>query len=545
MSLKSRFCDTIHAQYWIKGKGVSKEYLNTMAFYFFYILVIIGIASVFFSYPFVRLPYDAIAHLMAIDERYHDVAVSSTSIPPKRLIWHGLWATIFQIFHIESVEFLLRTKIIHITQTLIALFSVYYFSHVVIRNVFKDIDSVMVKYLSLWSVIIWVTIFATFSIYYHQVWVMWYSINYQITLPLFFYITGLTLVLTLEKPSRRIQLFFIVQVFVLIWFILQAHAMELLYYFLYVFVLALMYVKSTYRLIRTRPCLVTWAGIFGIFFIYMFKHDNSKFSMYLMRAFDRNDPSYLYHKIVQAGEVVVSHYSRSAAVINEMMYMIFYVSLLAFIFMLWNVYRKKDIIKYKVLIFVVITSLFVVIPLYVFPAGLFGLITREHVVHRFYYSASLFVLLPILVYYILHSFTVKLRYVNALMAILLISVFYYSKSSNRVSHNYYKNIMSIKSSFDNKNIRFNLSQKHIEYIGTAIESYEKQNKTGKETLYFARYDIAFVLKYVYGKKIWWKDRRTNYNHNKEYWDHYQYQSKRYHPVLYRTHGIFPKYVPFR
>ncbi|MEA1880685.1 MAG: hypothetical protein U9N11_08585, partial [Campylobacterota bacterium] len=513
---------------------MSKEYLTTVATYFFYILVIIGVASVFFSYPFIRLPYDAIAHLMAIDERYHDVAVSSTSIPPKRLIWHGLWANIFQVFHVGSIEFLLRTKIIHIAQTLIALFSVYYFSHVVIRNVFNDISSVMAKYLALWSVIIWLSIFATFSMYYHQVWMMWYSINYQITLPLFFYITGLTLVLALEHPSKNVKIFFTIQIVVLVWFIMQAHAMELLYYMLYVLVLALVYVGSVYRFIRKHACIATWGSLLSIAFIYAFKHDDAKFGMYFMRAFDRNDPSYLYYKIVQAGEVVVSHYSRSTAVINELMYMIFYVSLGAFVFFLWKIYRKKDIMNYRIMIFLIITSLFVVIPLYVFSAGLFGLITREHVVHRLYYSASLFVLLPIFVYYILHSFTIKLRYVNAVLVVLLVSVFYYSKSNNLLSHNYYKNIMSIKSSFDNKNIRFNFSQEEIEYIGKAAEYYEKQNKTDKETLYFARYDIAFVLKYVYGKKIWWKGRRVNYKYNIEYWDHYQYQSKRYHPVLFKT-----------
>lgn len=523
---------------------MSKEYSNTVALYFFYVLVAFGVGTVFFSHPFLRLPYDAIAHLMAIDERYHDVAVSSTSIPPRRFIWHGLWASIFHIFHIESVDFLLRAKIIHITQTLITLFSIYYFSHVVIRNVFNDISSIMVKYLALWSVIIWLTIFATFSVYYHQVWMMWYSINYQITLPLFFYITGLTLVLTLENTSKNVKIFFTLQIVVLAWFIMQVHAMEFLYYILYMLVLALVYGDNVYKFVRKHVLLATSGGLLSVAFVYVFKHDNSKFGMYCMRAFEKNDPSYLYRKIMEVGDIVVSHYNRSEAAINELMYMILYMSLFAFIFMLWRVYRKKDIINYRVLIFAVLTSLFVLIPLYLFPAGLSGLITRGTVVNRFYYSASLFVLLPIWVYYLLYRFTVKLRYVNAVMAVLLVSVFYYSKSSNLLSHNYYKNIMSIKSSFDNKNIRFNLSQEEIEQIGETVESYEKQNKTGKETLYFARYDIAFVIKYIYGKNIWWKGRRGNYRYNVEYQEHYKNESKKYYPILYETSKKFPKYVPY-
>ena len=107
----------------------------------------------------------------------------------KRELWYLFWA---DVFHLSSIEdFFIRARIIHIVQTAICLFSVFFFSRVLIRNIFKDINNIHLNYLSYWSALVWLTIYATFSMVTHQVWVMWYSINYQIALAFFWYITAL------------------------------------------------------------------------------------------------------------------------------------------------------------------------------------------------------------------------------------------------------------------------------------------------------------------------------------------------------------------
>ena len=204
--------------------------------YLFFFIVAIGLIAVLYTHPFLRYPYDAIAHLIAIDEMYNGLVHTSTSIQPERLLWHKLWAYIFHIFQLDSTHFLLRAKIIHVVQTFIAFGSVYYFSKVVLRNMFTHISALELKWLSFWSVMIWLSVFATFSVVYHQVWIMWYSVNYQITLALFWYMTALTLVLFLEKTSWQKKLFFILLIIVMSRFILQVHSMEFLYYLMYLFV---------------------------------------------------------------------------------------------------------------------------------------------------------------------------------------------------------------------------------------------------------------------------------------------------------------------
>ena len=188
--------------------------------YFFYFLILCGIGFVFLSHPFLRYPYDVFAHLITIDEMYYGMEKSSAGIPTSRLIWHKIWAWAFHVLSLESHQFLLRAQTIHVIQTMIAFFSIYFFSLVVIRNTFPKIAEITLKYLALWSVIIWYTIFATFSVYYHMVWNLWYSLNYQITLPLFFFMTGLTLVLFLEKTSVIKKVFYLALIVVITQFIL-------------------------------------------------------------------------------------------------------------------------------------------------------------------------------------------------------------------------------------------------------------------------------------------------------------------------------------
>ena len=171
-----------------------------------YIIVIITLVAILFTYPLMTYPYDIYAHLIAIDESYNNLP-NSTSIPNARLIWHDIWGKIFYIFNIDNMPFL-RARIIHIVQSYLAIFFLYYFSKVILRNLFHQITPTSLFFLSFWSTIIWFTLFASIVGVDHQVWNQFYSVNYQITLPLFWYMSALTLVLLLENPSIKKKIFF-------------------------------------------------------------------------------------------------------------------------------------------------------------------------------------------------------------------------------------------------------------------------------------------------------------------------------------------------
>lgn len=507
----------------------------------FYVLIALGLVAVLFTNPFLKYPYDAIAHLISIDELYHDMP-STTSIPYERLIWHRFWAELFTVFHIDSSEFILRAKIIHTIQTYIAFFSLYYFSKVIFRNIFRDIPLTTLRYLSLWSVVIWLSIFATFSVNYQLIWSFWYSVNYQITLPLFWYITALTLVLFLEETSLKKKIFFIIQILLISAFTLRVHSMEFMYYLMYMFIFSLIYLDKVYLLIKKYYYIFIVLGIALFYAASNYVPDTSKiFNYFTLEKFP-----HLYDQIMLNGNYVLTRLNRSSSAINELMVFIYIIGIGTVLLFLWHRYNQKSTINTRLFLLIIITSLFILIPLFEFSAGLFSIITRATVIHRIYYSSSLFILLPVFLYYIAQSYQIKVKYVHILLLLSLVFVYVFSKHNDRLSHSYYKNIQSIKNSFYPEKVGFNLSEQQIDLIGKTLDRHALKNRSSKIEYYYARADISFVIKYIYGKKVFWKGRRASPNYKKFYEKHQKNNTnKKYYRILFETPETFPQYIPYK
>ncbi len=501
----------------------------------FYYLMAICLVAIIFTHPFLRYPYDIFYHLIQIDKYYE-----TNSLPVGRDLWHFLWAKFFYIFGIQNNEILLRAKIIHVIQTYIAFLSVYYFSNVVIRNLFKNIDKSILRYLSFWAVLIWISIFATFSMYYHLVWNLWYSVNYQVTLPLFWYITALTLVLFLEDTSLKKKIFFIVQILVISRFILQVHSMEYVYYLMYMFTFAIINIDKTWYFLKKYFYIFIPIIMIVVYFAKQYQPEKSKIFNYL----DFGKLPLLYQKIIQEGGILVSGSNRAFASINELMYLILFIGVIVTTIVIKN--RVKNEIDFRNFIFILVTSLFVLIPLYEFSGGLLGIITRENVVNRLYYSSSLFVLLPVFVYYLnylLFKGKINIFNINFIMIVLLSCTYVYSKYNIYGTQNYYKNVKSIKNSFFERKIGFNLSKEQIDMIGEKLKEYEINNNSGKPEYYYARADISFVIKYIYRKNVYWEDRRAN----PDYINIYNGKNKNneFQLILFETPKGFPDYEPYK
>jgi len=526
----------------------------------FYLCVSIVFIAILYSYPFLRYPYDMIHHLIVIDNFYmkltHPIEkvvgiwandiyymipngmIESIELGRPRYLWHYMWAYVFYLFDIDSTQMFLRAKIIHVVQTFISLGAVYYFSKVVIRNTFKKIDVVTIQWLSLWSVVIWITIFATFSAAYHQVWMIWYSINYQITLPLFWYMLGLTLVLVLEETSWRIKLFFTMQILLFSRFILQIHSMEFLYYLMHLSVFSLIFIDKIYYFLKKYFYLLI-PMIIAI--VYSTKHYQPEHSAILNYLSIEKLPE-LYNKMMQSGLWLINGYNRASASINELMYITLYLGMFFILYLLWN--RHKQVtnnINTRVLLFILIGSLFALIPLYQFSGGLFSIITRANVVNRFYYSSTLFVIIPISIYAIFSHY--KLRYINLCILFILISVAVFSKYSNLLHHNYYKNIQSVQNSFQERKIGFNLSKKQIQTIKEKFLFYEQNNHTHKAIKFYARADIAFVIKYMYKKNVDWEGRYGGMNYKNNY--ELNKNNPSFKHILFEIPKDFPPFIPYK
>ena len=208
----------------------------------FFILVFFTLFAIFFTNPFLKYPFDMFQHLEWIDLQY-----GANILPEGRYTWHYFWAKIFYILHIDNTQVFLRAHIIHTSQVLISFFSVFYLAKVVMSNLFFNISSLTMYYLAYWSTLIWFTIFSTSSVGYHQVWTLWYSVNYQITLPLTLLTTGLTLSLIFERLSLKTKLMYSVLIVFFSIVILKIHAMEYLYYLMYLSVIVLSFTNKIYN----------------------------------------------------------------------------------------------------------------------------------------------------------------------------------------------------------------------------------------------------------------------------------------------------------
>jgi len=529
----------------------------------FYLVILLGIIALFYTTPFLRYPYDMIHHLIVIDDFYiqltHSIQkftgiwvnniyimiptgeeIAPIHMARPRYLWHYIWAELFTYLDIDSTQMILRAKIIHVTQTLISLTSVYYFSHVVLRNIFKNIPTHFLQWLSLWSVIIWLSIFATASAFYHQVWMMWYSVNYQITLPLFWYILGLTLVLLLEKTSWKIKLFFILQILLLSRFMLQVHSMEFLYYLMHMAILGFVFLDKIYFFLKKYFYIVIPLIMAIIYMAIRYMPEKPLIFNYI--SFEKLP--ILYEKIMHEGTILLNGYNRAFASINELMYII---GLFGGLFLLYQIYilyyqKMNSHINKRMLLFITLTSFFVLIPLYQFSGGLFSVVTYTAVVNRLYYSSSLFVVLPIVAYGMLFRYKNNILTINLVLLIVLVSTGVFSKYNPILHHNYYKNIQSMQNSFQEKKVGFNLSQPQIDIIKQKLVSDDRNNQSNKKIRYYARADIAFVIRYFFHKEVYWKGRRTNLDYIKAH--DQNRNNKNYYQILFETPKDFPIYRPY-
>ena len=485
-----------------------------------------------------RYPYDMWAHLIAIDN-----SLDLTSIPEARRVWHELWRAIFTTMSIENNQIFLRAKIVHVTQTLISFFAIYLFSKVLIRNIYKKIDRVVVKYLSFWSTLIWFTIFGTFSVYYHHTWILWYSVSYQITLILFWYITALTLIIVLEKPLLKTKLFYTLQIVILSFFILRVHSMEYIYYILYLLLLIVVFPEKILSLVKKYFYIFIPITITIIYFAKNLQPEDSRLLSYL----HLHQLGNLYTMIIHEGTRLIEGLNRADAAINELMYIIVFATLMMILTLIFDrVQKRESFLSLRLYIFVVTSSLFLTIPLFTLSAGFASIVTKVTVVNRFYYSSSLFLLLPIVLYYFFYRYRTKINLLalNLTLVFLLTLTLLYSKYLSS-TQNYYKNIASLKQSLFDDKVGFHLSEKDIDTIGRRVQEYKGRNKSDKEILFYARADIAMVLKFIYRENIFWRGRRESTTIEKftKYCE--TLDSKDVKCILFDTPKEFDKYQPYR
>ena len=505
----------------------------------FYLLFALTLGALLFTHPFLVYPFDVYTHLGWIDAQN-----LTNPTPPPRQTWHYIWASIFELFSVNRTDIFLRAYIIHYTQIITIFVTIFYVSRVILSILFYRIPNITLNYLAYWATLIWLSIFSTFSVHYQQVWIMWYSVNYQITLPLTLLVLALTLCLLFKPLSIVRKILYFLMVVSLSYLILKIHPMEYLYYLMYLGVLLLVYSDKIISMLRKNP--LKSLGILTLLIMALIK------LIPIMKSYSYRDSSLFHYlssekfpqllgEIQKRGEIVTHHYNKASTTINELIILSLFLIGVFTLLLLYRRYRHQTLsVNLRMALFLGVGSLFILIPLFTYSAGFASLLTYNTVAYRFYYSALIFLVVPACLYYILMIFKLQRPLVlNIALFSLLALTLFYSKHFSKTA-NYYKNIHSIKTMFSKEKMDFNLDPKEIQTIGKMLDTYEHNTTHTTPLYYYARDDIAFVIRFIYQKPVFYKRRGT-----KDYQKSYKKDKDASHtPILFQTPTSFPPYRRF-
>lgn len=452
----------------------------------FWLLVASCVTFALLSYPMMKLRFDMWQHIGNIDRLIFDPSAKIT-----RSNWHATWA--FIIRNIGSGDVFTNATIVHRGQFILIGTIIYHaakqvFTALIPSTEFNDCKSKdqWLSSLSLSSVIVWFTIIGTVSTF-QQAWIMWYSVNYQITLAFLF--LALALFVNVVAVEQRIihktvklasSLFLLVLIYLF-------HAGELAYLVFYLSILLICFSsKENYK--KTLVCMVIIFII--IFFAEKFYTD---IRPNLVKYIFEGDFIKIKNELKIHGTYNVQGGNRYSANWNEL----YALSTILIVPIVMIALNKANQINKRVLLFIVLSLIFCFIPNFKFTAGLASLISYDNIVNRYYFASFIFLLLPLCLY--LTSNHLKIMHSPSwLIFFTLISiglVFTYSKIINNKGV-YYQNVKSITNSLDQKRVGVETSASEIESIGQQIKAAQAQYGT-KNIIYCSTYDKGHIIKYVY------------------------------------------------
>ena len=516
------------------------------ALFIFFIFIL-----VFMTHPFLKYPFDVYRQLTLIEKFINN----SNELPNiGKYYWNYSWAHIFSFLGLNNLNLFKKAYIIHYIQLLITFFSIFLFSFSFFKYLIKENELSEKKYLALWSTVIWFTVYATYSMGKHMVWVQWYSISYQLTLPLSFLSVGIVLNLIFEKNRNLKKILLILLLLLLLEIILIIHSMEFIYFLLYIIALCIVFIDKIFIYIKSNLfvgmiiilfILLSFATIyFNIDYVLSkISHRNPIFIKYI----ESGNYMYLWNKIVTDGELLVNKLNRSFASMNELIYFSLYLLGIFILYIVYQIKTKINLINLRLMIFLILTAIFIYIPINKYSSGIASTITHIYVVNRFYYSSSIFLVIPFFSYLVvsLMKFKERLFFLNFIIILIISAIYIYSKYSVGGHQNYYKNIQSIKKSYNYKNIMFNLSTREINVINTMVKKYE--SIYGNNIYFYARGDIAFILRYILKKDVYLRIPWNGHNIEKYYYYKTVFKRDKWHKnkILFEIPKDFPDYKPYQ
>jgi hypothetical protein len=477
--------------------------MDTYSFVFG-LLIALGLAFVFSSFPMMRLRFDIWDHVEFIRVAVQD----PHALDYGRKNWYLTWAYVFRLMGANDIFTFATT--IHRTQFILSCILIYtaakqiYSALLPLKASIRDQNN-WLSSLALSSVLVWLTIIGTFS-FFQQAWIMWYSVNYQITLPMLFLSLGLMVnVLAMEQTSRQVVLKSCMALSLLLGVYLF-HAGELAYLVFYIPILVVCF-GSKYSYKTKNVLLLIFVVIVVLYIAISFYSDHIPA---LVTHLKKREFTKILTEINAKGTWnAINGGNRYAANWNELYSLSVY--LFALIGVAGLVTKFKLVtsnsignfnlnVNKRVLSFLLLSLVFCFIPTFKYTSGLASLISYDGIVNRYYFASFVFMAIPLAGYLgVAHIKNIGQPMVLIVLVILLMTAtFFYSKIKKREGV-YYQNVMSIANSVESGKINIEVSDVDIENIRVQLNAAEKIYKQDK-FMYCGTFESAYVAYYIFGKR---------------------------------------------
>lgn len=471
----------------------------------FWIFIVGGLLLILSSFPMMKLGFDIWDHVRYLRLAVEDPSLIAT-LPKKQ--WYLVWASLFRLLDVTDI--FTYATVIHRTQFILCCVMVYIaakqlFSALLpLKSTIAD-ENNWLSSMALSSVLVWLTMIGTFS-FFQQAWIMWYSVNYQITLPMLFLTISLCVNLLAIQQSREQLIFKASIVALLLIGIYEFHAAELAYLLFYFPILILCF-GAQYKYKLKYVCAAVFLGVIIIAMAVKFYTEQVPA---LITHIMHGQYSKIFADINTKGTYNTVHGgNRYAANWNELYRLSVYI--LGILGMAGWVGRLRssaqlvdwfacDQVNRRVFSFLILSLVFCFIPTFKYSSGLASLITYDAIVNRFYYASFAFLAIPLLGYFLCTH--IKYLYhpivlVSISLSIMFCTFIFSAKINN--TNVYADNVKSIARSILDKKINIGMSDAKIEDISTQLREAEKKYKV-EEFIYCGTYDNLHVVYYVFNKK---------------------------------------------
>ncbi|XOF33462.1 MAG: hypothetical protein ACL93V_15910 [Candidatus Electrothrix sp. YB6] len=473
-----------------------------------YFLFFTTLTLVFFSHPFLKIPFDIWCHLMLLRGLYDEgkiflfwpgqhVGILTT--------WHYVWYVIFKLLHINDT--LAWAKIIHVAQTILSLILVFFSSKIFLRLILPKIKDFPLDYLAFLGVVSWFAGSGTYSVNVQQAWLMWYSVGYQITLPLYLFISALTLKIFYGKMSRAKKNYSIVLILIVTFFTVKTHPSETFYFILFVCFVSILNFDITIEIFK-KKFLILIPSIIAFTLLIIYGVD-------IWQKFTRHfkTDSLLKEFIIMDNHINIIEKTKILSSNSELTVISIILGLL--IGIKYGILKKGSYVINKKVFFtlLIISVLFFFIPVTPYIRALFGMIMQASRTWRIVLACPFFIFYPIFCYLfcqkILKKDDGRFTFITGAAGLLILIVL----SRFLMWNTLYLNTKSLVNSvFFKEKITMQYTDATVKRLEGLLESAKAQCRSGK-CMYYMRGDMAYIARAVLGEYVYQRRwRQPNFHH---------------------------------